>query len=926
MLAPLLSGLGIERSLNRRDLPRTRWSFSSAGNDSRTVDNQAGSLPLMLFFFSSRGSARRPSSVAASPHLRLANGTLIMADAHSAVRDAPPPSILTNLRRMRLGGLLSGIPRLTQRLSDHPLPRPTLPVWQGVVTALVVVCIGTVVSAVDVAEKLHDEGALITARIDEAIRGIHGPAVQAAALTDDRLAESIADSVRSNPAVSSIRIFALPNGEPTLIASAGSPALPHLGLDASLLRYAQVPAEREVTLTHDGTTVGTLLITVNPDHFLQRIYARLQDETIRLFGTSIVLGLLLYLVTMWTVTRPIQRLVAALDSVDPEHPGDVHVPARRGQRHEVHYLTDKLGQVLHRLQAELDARHRAEHRLRISIEGTRQVAYEVNFQNNTRWMTPNFAELLGFPTGTDVSRYSLTDIIHPDDRQRITTEQSAYAASGRGMYEAEYRLLRPVDGGVVWVLTRGRVERGEDGSPIRFLGMTSDITARKRAELRLEEMAQIDLLTGLPNRAISLDRADQAVRAAVNRNTTCAIIHLDLHRFHDLNETFGHDAGDTCLRLVAQRLSEVVPDGTTVGRVNGDEFLVIAPELSAATADALAERLVAAGSAVVKTEALTIVPNLSAGVAMCPSDGRNSHELLAAAQIAVIHADRTGPGQVRFYDPGLGRTAAHRRTLEHDLQAAVKHGGLFLLYQPRFDAITGSLVGVEALLRWRRGADILHPPAFLSIAEDAGIANDLGIWVIERALADYSVFRGFLPWDQPFRIALNLSPDQVADPQLPALMQNALATHNVPANAIEFELTEASLLGGSSDLFRRLQELRDLGIKIALDDFGTGYTSLQLVSRMPITAMHFERSFLEGAMGNPVRSSIVQAVVGVAQGVGLPTLVKGIETEDMRQFCSDLKITEVQGYHFAVPMPLSGVRDWYLDPMRPAPRLASPVA
>lgn len=792
------------------------------------------------------------------------------------------------------------------------LPRPTLPVWHGLLTAAVVVCVGLSSSTLDVVDKIGAEATLMGSRIDEAIAGTRGPAVQAAALLDDRLAQSIADSLRSHAGIASVRFFSLPGGEPTLLASAGAPPLAHRGMDSLLLRAAHLVLERDVQLQHDGTTVGSLLITVNPDEFLQRTYARIRDETVRLFGTSVVIGLVLFLLTMRTVTRPIQHLVAALEAVDPNQPGAARVPAQES-RHEVGFLTERLQGVLDRLHAEIDARRKSEHRLRVSIEGSRQVAYEVDFTTNSRWMTPNFPELLGLPPGTDASAYSLTEIIHPDDRERITAEQSAFAAAGKGMYEAEYRLKRPLDGGIVWVSTRGRVERDADGKPIRFVGLTSDITARKRAELRLEELAQVDQLTGLPNRAISLDRADQAIRTAVVHGTSCAIIHLDIHSFHDFNAAFGHDAGDICLRELAGRLQRSVPDGASVGRVNGDEFLVIAPGASAATADGLAERLVAAASAPVDVPGGPVAPGLSAGVAMCPSDGKTAAEVVAAAQIAVVHADRDGPGQVRFYDPGLGRTAVARRAMERDLSAAISYGGLFLLYQPRFDTESGQFVGVEALLRWRRNKEILHPPSFLPIAEDAGLVRDLGHWVLNRALGDYADFTSFLPPGSPFRIALNLSPEQVSDDELPAVLQDALGTYQVPPSAIEFEITEASLHGGSADLFRRLQRLREAGIGIALDDFGAGYTSLELVTRMPLSAMHFERSFLAGAMDDKLRARIVRAVVDVAQGIGVPTLVKGVETAEMHRFCSDLAIREVQGYHFAHPLPLSGVRDWYFD-------------
>jgi diguanylate cyclase (GGDEF)-like protein/PAS domain S-box-containing protein len=434
---------------------------------------------------------------------------------------------------------------------------------------------------------------------------------------------------------------------------------------------------------------------------------------------------------------------------------------------------------------------------------------------------------------------------------------------------------------------------GKDGEPQYLLTVSEDVTEHKRAQERIAHLAHHDGLTGLPNRAaFSEQLASTLERQAAG---SFALMCLNLDRFKEVNDVFGHSVGDAVLREAARRMQSVV-DGAFLARFGGDEFTVITTQRShPETAAALADRLLAIVADEFEIEGHTLRIGLSIGVAIFPADGGDAAALLANADAALYRAKAEGRGAIRFFEAEMDTRLRERRVLQQELQSAVESRALFLNYQPQA-LIGGDIVGFEALLRWRSPGHGLVPPAtFIPLAEECGLIIPMGEWVLREACREAAA------WDRPLQIAVNLSPAQFRHGSLPALVHSVLLETGLAPSRLELEITEGVLIDDFSRAVGILRRLKLLGVRIAMDDFGTGYSSLSYLQSFPFDKIKIDRAFIANLNKNPQSAAIIRAVIGLGRGLDLPVVAEGVETREQLEFLTREACDEVQGYLIGHP-------------------------
>ncbi|MDX8527941.1 EAL domain-containing protein [Mesorhizobium sp. MSK_1335] len=437
-------------------------------------------------------------------------------------------------------------------------------------------------------------------------------------------------------------------------------------------------------------------------------------------------------------------------------------------------------------------------------------------------------------------------------------------------------------------------------------------TLERRVEERtaeIQHLASHDILTGLPNRGLLADTMDEALRS-LREGERLAVHCVDLDRFKPVNDTLGHPVGDELLRAVAKRLKDQAGETAMVARVGGDEFIILQLLLDGdGQAGALASRIIHALSGEFLIRGHKINIGSSIGIAVFPADGQSSEVLIRNADLALYKAKMEGRGTCRSFEPGMDARLQERRQIEAELALAVENKQFVLHYQPLHDAKTSKLTGFEALVRWDHPRLGLLPPSeFIQLAEETGVIQGLGEWIMRQACADAAT------WPSSIKVAVNLSPAQFKQKTLPLQIASALAASNLIPSRLEFEITESVLLAHNEYTIQTLHSLRDLGISIAMDDFGTGYSSLSYLRSFPFNRIKIDRSFVSLMCESSESRAIVKAVAELGATLGMTTTAEGVETEDQYQLVKEHGCTDVQGWLFGRPMPASEVHALFAVP------------
>lgn len=433
------------------------------------------------------------------------------------------------------------------------------------------------------------------------------------------------------------------------------------------------------------------------------------------------------------------------------------------------------------------------------------------------------------------------------------------------------------------------------------------------ANRELAQLALHDTLTRLPNRVLLEDRLDQAINKADREGKLFALLFMDLDGFKAVNDAYGHDTGDKLLVAVTKRLEQPLKGQYTLARIGGDEFVLLAEIDTPNDAATLASALVHAIDKPFNLELYDLVVTLSVGVAIYPHDGKNQRELMFNADAAMYHTKHMGRNGYHFFQPSMNTLAQKQLQLMNDLWLALDRKELHLVYQPKFQAPVGPIVGFEALLRWQDPSQgLLSPDQFLPLAEKSGLIIPIGNWVIDEACRQLRVWHleGHTEWS----MAVNLSTLQFEQPQLVDTVMSSLARHRIPPHTLILEVTETTAMNNPDESVRVLTELTQAGVKASIDDFGTGYSSLLYLKKLPACELKIDRAFVKDLNGAGDDATIVSAIVALAKTLNLKVVAEGVETPEQQTFLTELGCNTLQGYLLGKPVSAQTIKALSHDP------------
>ena len=448
-----------------------------------------------------------------------------------------------------------------------------------------------------------------------------------------------------------------------------------------------------------------------------------------------------------------------------------------------------------------------------------------------------------------------------------------------------------------------------------FRGVSSDVTEARNSADKISRMARYDTLTGLPNRLLINETLGRAMAEAEKWSGRCAFMMIDLDRFKAVNDTLGHPIGDRLLGRVAERLGQLMTENEMIGRLGGDEFAVVVKDANdQQRLEKLALTIIKTLSAPYEVDQHTLFIGCSVGMAIGPRDGRTAEMLIRSADLALYRSKDAGGGTFHSYEPQLHVQAEERRVLEMALRSAIEAGQLYLQYQPVVALASETLAGFEALLRWNHpDFGEISPGKFIPLAEEARLIAPIGEWVLRTACAEAA------RWDVPARVAVNVSPEQLHNPNFVTSVVQALAQSGLPPERLELEVTESVFLREGTGAVQTLDQIVALGVRLSLDDFGTGYSSLGYLNRTKFSTIKIDRSFVTAAARGVAEAiAIIRAVVALADGLKIETTAEGVEREDELSMVRDLGCSKVQGFFYGRPLPVEEARRIAQRPARTA--------
>ncbi|MCK9372494.1 MAG: EAL domain-containing protein [Sulfuricurvum sp.] len=501
------------------------------------------------------------------------------------------------------------------------------------------------------------------------------------------------------------------------------------------------------------------------------------------------------------------------------------------------------------------------------------------------------------------------EVIHPDDRERVVRVYHK-SLNNETSYDLTHRLLLN-DGRIKYVREWGKSYYDPSGNPVRSTGMVQDVTERTMIEKKVEFIAHYDALTGLPNRILAKDRAEQAIAYAHRNGSRTVFLFIDLDGFKTVNDSLGHSVGDTMLRMVTQRLKEHIRESDTMSRQGGDEFLLIFSDIaSISDVVILTKNLLKEFDEPFVVNTHPLASSASIGIAIYPDHGDTFEVLLQNADTAMYKAKESGKNTYCFYDPQMNHNLIGKFKMQNDLKIALQNSEFLLYYQPQIDLAHHKVSGVEALIRWRHPQMGMIPPmSFIPVAESTGLIVQIGEWVIREACRQAAL------WSQQgmsLTVAVNISAIQFKQGDLEAVVREALSVSGLDPRYLELELTESILIHDTENIYQTVQTLKGLGIQLSIDDFGTGYSSLSYLKRFAVDKLKIDQSFVRDILQDQEDAVIVRTIIQMAKNLNLKTIAEGVENGEVFNLIREYGCDEVQGYHFAEPMRAESVETFYL--------------
>ncbi|MEA2391301.1 MAG: hypothetical protein QOK31_1410 [Solirubrobacteraceae bacterium] len=551
------------------------------------------------------------------------------------------------------------------------------------------------------------------------------------------------------------------------------------------------------------------------------------------------------------------------------------------------------------------ALRRREDRFRAVVQNSYDVVCLVNEETTIRYQSESAQRLLGFDP-TELVGIKLIRLVHPEDVSRVTYYFRRAAGQPGVSPPIEFR-MRHRDGS--WLSVEAVTNNLLFHDAIKgFVLNLRDISDRRELERRLKHQAFHDALTNLGNRVLFEERVAQALTVR-NRRAPLAVLFLDLDDFKMVNDSLGHAAGDQLLVTVAQRLQACLREEDTAARLGGDEFAVLIERTSSDDAALVAQRIIETLTPSFDLDGRPVTLNASIGIALSDSPRDTSEDLLRNADVAMYAAKAKGKGRFAFYDPTMHAEVLDRLNLKADLHRALERGELAVHYQPVVELETGAVVGAESLVRWRhphRG--LIGPEEFVPLAEgDVGLILPLGRWVLRETCRQAHAWMEELGGSRPFWVSVNLSTRQVQQPDLVDEIAGALSESGLAPENLMLEVTESVFLQDAAAVVERLNEVKDLGVRIAIDDFGTGYSSLAYLQVLPIDVLKIAKPFIDGVAHGESAARLAHAIIELGRALDLDLVAEGIEQSDQLHALRSLGCAFGQGFLFSEALPAMGL-------------------
>lgn len=650
---------------------------------------------------------------------------------------------------------------------------------------------------------------------------------------------------------------------------------------------------------------GTVLGVVSMDISLARA-----DQTTREFGRNAVLaaaalcvplGFFIWYFISRLVSRPLRRMTDGLNRIAEGNIDESCALPQRG-RDEVGLATEAFNRVM----AKANDLIRQQRLSRIVFDNSLEGITVTDARSRIQLVNKAF---------TDTTGYSAEEVLGKTPALLKSGEQGDefYADFWKGLQErGEWRgeiWNRRKNGSVYAEWLNVSAVRNSRGEVEHYVAIFSDITERKEREQLMTFQAFHDALTGLPNRLLFRDRLEQALaHARRHKHRTPAVMFLDLDRFKQINDTFGHDAGDMLLKEVANRLRRCVRESDTVARLAGDEFTVLLPDIEEeADAFTVAEKILAAMQAPVHLGTEERVITTSIGISLFPRDGRDADALIKSADTAMYHVKGSGRAGMCFFAPELLGKPSRRHQLETRLKDAFINREFVLHYQPIIELQSGIMHGKEALIRWKtQDGELIYPEDFIGLAEEAGLMVRIGEWVLETACVQARLWQ---LESRPVTVAVNLSAAEFRRPDLMEMVRAILKRAGLSPKLLEIEISEILAMQDVEYSQRVFRDLADLGVMLAIDDFGTGYSNLAALRRLPVQTLKIDRSLTRGCLGKDGETSVLAAIFGIADALRFKVVAEGVENAEELEILQSFSCNRAQGHLFASPTPIDKTPD-----------------